>query len=467
MTSKELDTDFKQKWKKCLELIKDNIGQERFDIWFSNTMPVAFSGDTIDLRVPSQFYMDRYEEDFVNLIRSALKHVFGREINIAYIFSVVADDKGSDVKMEGSKHAPILKNKLVQSYENAPVQKREQYFDPQLNSAYNFESYCVGESNRLPVTIAEFISNNPGQAEFNPFFLYGNVGVGKTHLAQAIGIRIKERNPRAKVLFIPIRQFQTLYANAYIKKEIPSFINWYQQMDVIIFDDLQELSGKTGTADALFPIFNHLQQNKKNLIFTCDRPPMELDGIADRLIDRFKWGVTERLPNPDYELRKKILHFKAKKNGLDLPEEVTELIAATVDGSVREMEQVVMRLLTRSIVKNCPISVELAREAMVDVVKKVERKSVNFDMIVECTAEHFHLSPDTIFSRSRLRDIADARQVIMYLTHKHTNLSSPAIGHKLNRRHATVLHGITSIKDRLSYSRDLMDTITAIESDLL
>ena len=462
-----MDKDFKQKWDKCLELIKDNIGAERFEVWFSDTTPESFKDDTIDLRVPSKYYVEIYEKDFIRLIRAALKHVFGRDIDVAYRYSVVNKDKKSDVSIEGTGHAKILNNKLVQSYENVPIERREKNFDSQLVSNLTFENYCVGDSNRLPVTIAEFIANNPGQAEFNPFFLYGNVGVGKTHLAQAIGIRIKEKNPNAKVLYVPLKQFQTLYANATMKKEIPAFINWFQQMDVLLFDDLQELAHKTGTAEALFPIFNHLQQNKKNLIFTCDRPPMELDGIADRLIDRFKWGVTERLSNPDYELRKKILSFKAKKNGLNLPEEVVDIIASTLNGSVREMEQIVMRMLTRSIVKNAPITVDLAQEAMVDVVKKPEKKVVNFDMIVETTAEHFNLSPDAIFSRSRLRDIADARQVIMYLTHKHTNLSSPAIGHKLNRKHATVLHGIGSIKDRLSYSKELSELITSIESELL
>ncbi len=237
-------------------------------------------------------------------------------------------------------------------------------------------------------------------------------------------------------------------------------------MDVILFDDLQELSNKTGTAEALFPIFNHLQRNRKNIIFTCDRPPMELDGIADRLIDRFKWGVVEPLPNPDYQLRKKILEFKSKKNGLGLPEDVIDAIATEIDGSVRELETIVNGLLTRSIVKNAPLSVELAREVMSHVVKRTERKPINFDMIVESTAEYFNLNPDAIFSQSRLRDIADARQMIMFLSHKHTQLSSPAIGAKLNRKHATVLHGISSIKDRLQFSKELHDALEAIESEL-
>lgn len=463
-----MDKEFVEKWHKCLGLIKDNIGRERFDTWFACAEPVSFSDNNLVLRLPSQFYCDKYDHDFYNIFVAALHHVFGSDVKLDYVYPVLNGDKSSEVKIESPHHTSFLKNKLVSSYQSAPVHARAEDFDPQLNSALNFENYCMGDSNRLPVTIAEYIANNPGRQEFNPFFLYGNVGVGKTHLAQAVGIRIKERNSNARVLFVPMKQFQNLYQQAAHKtKDIPGFINWYQSMDVIIFDDLQELSNKTGTAEALFPIFNYLQLNKKNLIFTCDRPPMELDGIADRLIDRFKWGVTEALPNPDYNLRKKILDFKAKKNGLNLPENVIEYIAATVEGSVREMESIVMRVLTRSIVKNAPLTLELAQEAMANVVKKPAKKTINFEMIVETTAEHFNLNPDSIFSRSRLRDIADARQVIMYLTHKHTQLSSPAIGQKLNRKHATVLHGISSIEDRLCYSKELSETISSIESDLL
>lgn len=463
-----MDKDFQHKWNKCLELIKDNIGETRFNIWFTCAKPVAFDSNRLVLHLPSQFYYEKYEDDFYDILSKALRHVFGYQIQLDYDVDVISDnDKKSSIKIESNQPSHVLKNKLTGSYHKTPVEKRAIDFDPQLNYSLNFENYCIGESNKLPVTIAEYIANNPGRPEFNPFFLYGNVGVGKTHLIQAIGIRIKEQNPNAKVLFVPMKHFQTLYAQATINKDVPGFINWFQMMDVILFDDLQELSNKTGTADALFPIFNHLQRNRKNIIFTCDRPPMELDGIADRLIDRFKWGVVEPLPNPDYHLRKKILEFKSRKNGLGLPEDVVDAIASRIDGSVRELETIVNGLLTRSIVKNAPISVELAHEVMSHVVKKTERKSVNFDMIVESTAEHFNLNPDAIFSQSRLRDIADARQIIMYLSHKHTQLSSPAIGSKLNRKHATVLHGISSIQDRLTYSKELSDVLEAIEHDLL
>lgn len=459
-----METDYIEKWNKCLELIKDNIGQERFDTWFACAKPVSFDGKELILMLPSYFYFEKYEDDFYGILLFAVKKVFGAEVKLGYDVVVVDDDK-SRIKIESPEKSHIS-NKLNRSVENSPVDKMEMNFDPQLNFTLNFENYCTGESNKLPVTIAEYIANNPGKPEFNPFFLYGNVGVGKTHLIQAIGIRIKEKNPNAKVLFMPMKQFQNLYQNAYISKRIPAFINWFQQMDVLLFDDLQELSNKTGTADALFPIFSHLQLNRKNMVFTCDRPPMELDGIADRLIDRFKWGVVEPLPNPDFELRKQILTFKSRKNGLGLSDDIIDIIAREITGSVRELETIVNGLLTRSIMKNEPLSIDLAREVMSHIVKKVDKRPVNFDMIVESVADYYNLNPDAIFSKSRLRDIADARQLIMYLSHKLTNLSSPAIGSKLNRKHATVLHGINTIKDRISYSKELADAVDAIVSNL-
>lgn len=466
-----MEKEYILKWQKCLVLIKDNIGEERFDAWFKSAEPISFVDNKLTLKLPSMFYFEKYEDDFLPLLNAAMKKVFGAGVKLGYEVNIINNDDKSKVSLESAPQSNVLKNKLSASYHNRPVEKRSIDFDPQLNPGLTFENYCLGDSNRLPVTIAEHIANNPGKPEFNPFFLYGNVGVGKTHLIQAIGIRIKERNPNAKVLFTPMRQFQALYQQARLSKDpnqgIPAFINWFQQMDVILFDDLQELSNKTGTAEALFPIFNHLQQNKKNIIFTCDRPPMELDGIADRLIDRFKWGVTEPLPNPDYNLRRSIIKFKAKKNGLDIPDDIIDYIASECDGSVRELETIVMGLYSRSIVLNVPISLELAKEVMSHVVKQRAQRLINFEMIVESTAEYYNLNPDAIFSSNRLRDIADARQLIMYLTKKHTTLSLKSIGHKLNRAHTTVMHGIAAIEDRIPISKELSAAISSIESDLL
>lgn len=459
--------DYKAKWNRCLEKIRANIGENRFNVWFSKVEACEFSDNKLWLQVPSRFYMEKFEDDFYNILLSAIRHEFGPDIKFGYEYCVVNNDNSTKVQIQTPEHSHVLKSKLERSVASSPVENRSAAFDSQLNDSLNFENYCVSRSNKLPHTIAEHIANHPEKPDFNPFFLYGHVGVGKTHLIQAIGIRIKERNPRAKVLFVSMRQFQNLYFNAVRKKEIPDFINWFQQMDCLLIDDLQELSNKPGTADALFPIFNHLHQNNKKLIFSCDRPPMELDGIADRLIDRFKWGITEQLEDPDYELRRKILEFKSRKNGLDLNDDILDLIAMSAKGSVRELEGIVMGLYTRSISENTPINLALAEKVLSHFVKKVEKKTVNFDMIVENTAEFYRLNPDAIFSKSRLRDIADARQMIMYLCKKHTGLSSPAIGAKLNRKHATVLHGITTISDRLQVSKELNDAVAAIEKSML
>lgn len=459
--------DLKSKWNKCLDKIRSNIGEDRFNTWFSKTAAIEFKDNILVLQVPSRFYMEKYEDVFYNILTGAIRSEFGTNVGLDYAYYCISGDAKSKVTVESPQHSKVIKSKLETSIANRPVSDRAKQFDPQLNSSLNFENYIVGRSNRLPFTIAEHIANHPEKPDFNPFFLYGNVGVGKTHLIQAIGIRIKERNPRARVLFLSMRQFQNLYFSAYQRKEIPEFINWFQSMDALLFDDLQELSGKTGTSDALFPIFNHLHQNNKKLVFACDRPPMELDGIADRLIDRFKWGITEPLENPDFELRREILKFKARRNGLDLSDDIIDLIASSSNSSVRELEGIVMGLYTRSIAENAPITVDLAEKVISHFVKKVQKKSVNFDMIVENTAEFYRLNPDAIFSKSRLRDIADARQMIMYLCKKHTGLSSPAIGAKLNRKHATVLHGIKTISDRLEVCQELSDAVAAIEKAMI
>lgn len=462
-----MTADLQRKWAHCLELIRSNIGEDRFKTWFSVAQLVSYENGNLVIKLPSPFYVDKYEDTFYDVFRWALRNTFGSPINLEYEYYVVNRDESSKIKLQSPGRSHVINSKITQQVSHSPIKEQRPDFDSQLNSSLNFENYCVGRSNKLPFTIAEHIANHPEHKDFNPFFLYGNVGVGKTHLIQAIGIRIKERNPNARVLFVTMRQFQDQYADQAQKGKIPDFINWYQSMDAILFDDLQELAGKKGTANALFPIFNHLHAHNKKLIFTCDRPPMELDGIMDRLIDRFRWGITEPLEAPDLELRKMILHSKADRNGLDLSDEIIDLIAESATNSVRELEGIVMGLIARSIELNCPISLNLAREVISHSVKTPIKKTINFDMIVENTAEYFGLNSDTLFSKSRLRDIADARQMVMYLCSKHTSLSTPAIGAKLNREHSTVLYGIKAVKDRASCSNDVAKAIDDIEAMLL
>ena len=456
-----------EKWAKCLELIRSIVGEERYQTWFAIARPVSYKDGRLSIWLPSGYYADRYEDTFYDVLRASLYRAFGAKIKLEYQYDIVANDTSSRLRVPSAERSKVINSKLTRQIEKSPVQEMKPDFDSQLNSTLTFENYCVGKSNQLAVSIAEHIANNPDKPDFNPYFLWGHVGVGKTHLIQAIGIRIKELNPNARVLFNTMRQFQNLYYDAYKKKQIPDFINWYCSMDAILFDDLQELSGKDGTARALFPIFNHLHQHNKKLVFTCDRPPCDLEEIMDRLIDRFKWGITEQLPGPDLDLRKKILHSKAERNGLDLSEDIINLIANSAGSSVRELEGIVMGLYMRSITLNRPITLDLAREVVDNIVKTPIRKTINFEMIVENTAEYFGLDPNVIYTKSRVRDIADARQMIMYLCSKHTGLSTPAIGAKLNREHSTVLHGISAVKDRLTTSRETSDALASIEQALM
>lgn len=468
MTNSQLNS----KWNDCLAFIKDNIGETRWNTWFSKTSAIQIDAQSLTLSVGSGFVVEIIQDKFEPLVHAAVKKVFGKPLQIFYEVPLLKDMEDSKVVIGESLQSRAITGKLERSTtvssmpENVENIKESDNFDSNLNPSYNFENYCSGDSNRLALTIAHNIADSPRNNTFNPFFLYGDVGIGKTHLIQAIGIRVKENNPKAKVFYTTAREFQHYYTRHVIAKTVPMFINWLMQVEVLLLDDLQEISFKKATNDALFAIFNHLHQNGHQLIFTCDRPPMELDGIPDRLIDRFKWGLTEKLPKPDAALRKKILITKAKKNGLDFPPEVIDYIAANAVTSVREIEGVVMGILTRSIALNAPITLGLAREVMKNTIVIPDKKPVNFEMIVETTADFFNLNPDAIFSKSRLRDVNDARQVIMYLANKLTGLSSSVIGRKLNRQHGTVLHGIAAIKDRLPIMDSISKAVSAIEAEL-
>lgn len=462
-------TDHKELWQRCLASIRDRLPSDVFGVWFKDAESLSYEDGKLTIGVPSEYFVMQYENRFFSVLRAALIEVYGPGVKIEYSYNVVSLDPSSKVTIEKSTSDGESKPAKPTKPEKAPTFVKQgvvyEDVDSQLNPAYTFENYCHGNSNQLPFTIAESIGNNPQKTDFNPFFLYGNTGVGKTHLIQAIGLRIKQHTPSAHVLYIHSRDFVNQYGNATKAKRHNDFINFYQGFDALLIDDIQELAGKPGTQEAFFPIFNYLHQSGKLLIMTSDRPPVELSDIMDRLINRFKWGVTEMLPGPDLELRKQILRHKSKKNGLDLPEEVIDVIASHVTDSVRELESIVLSLIARAALMNQPITPQLATVVMQSTVKVTKRK-INFDMIVDTTAAQFDLDPDVIFSRSRVRDIADARQVIMYLAYRLTDLSSKMIGYKLSRSHVTVLHGIKTIENRIAVETNFAHQIEDIENTL-
>lgn len=446
-------------WNQCLSLIRQAVGAATFDRWFSDARCVEYDTHRhrITIYVPSAYIRDLYESRYHGPILQALTATYGKGIQVYWRIPVVeGDDDGALTLRGGAKELPTPE---IQQESDNPL-------FTQLNPSYTFENFCVGDSNLLPYTIAKAIADHPDKTDFNPFVIYGPVGVGKTHLMQAIGQRLRQTIPGVKVVYVSVRTFINQYQYAKIHNNIPDFLYFYQQVDALLIDDLQELSGKKGTIEALFSIFSYLHNAGKKLVFTSDRPPGQLVYITDRLIDRFKWGSTEMLPKPDVDLRRKILVSKAQAGGLDLPDDVVDVIATRVDSSVRELEGVVTALITRAICLSVPIDRELAIKVMNSTFRP-KVKQINFDMIVEICAEHFSINPDVIFSPCRVRDIADARQIIMYLTQKHLSLSTTAIGLKLGRKHCTVLHGIKTIRERMEVDMDLRQRLEDIEKDLL
>lgn len=463
--------DHKELWQRTLTAISTQLPPDIFNVWFKDAESIGYENGRLTIGVPSEYFVMQYENRLYGVLRKALKEVYGPGVKIEYTYNVVSSDPTTAVTIEKSTSEadkaarPEVSKKRQKTPDSVRSNVEYEEVESNLIDSYTFENYCQGASNRLACTIAESIGNNPQKTDFNPFFLYGNTGVGKTHLIHAIGLRVLQNKPDARVLYVRARTFENQYGNAVREKHINDFINFYQSIDVLLIDDIQELTGKPGIQNAFFQIFSYLHQKGTLLVMTSDRPPVDLDGIMERLVNRFKWGVTEQLPGPDFELRKSILRHKSVKNGLALPEDVINTIAANVTDSVRELEGIVISLIARAALMNQPVTPQLASIVMQSTVK-LNKRRINFDMIVEMVAQHFDLDPDVIFSRSRVRDIADARQVIMYLAYKLTDLSSKMIGYKLNRSHVTVLHGIKTTENRINMEPSFAQQIKSIEQSL-
>ena len=306
------------------------------------------------------------------------------------------------------------------------------------------------------------IGDNPSLKTFTPLFVFGPSGVGKTHLIQAIGIRIKERNPHARVLYVTARLFQSQYTAA-AAKNINSFFHFYQSIDCLIIDDIQDLQNMPGTQNTFFHIFNHLHQHDRQIIMSSDCAPAEMEGFEARLLSRFKWGMQVELERPDITLRRDVLKLKAEQDGLAIPGEVTEYIASNVTQSVRELEGIVVSLMAHATVLNREISLDLARRVMSNAIK-IKRRQINFEMITEAVASHYNICPDLLFTKSRKREVSDARQIVMYLAKKIGKMPLTTIGHKIDRTHATVIYACNTIEDRIATEKKLAADIDAIEA---
>lgn len=473
-----MEVDYKRIWGNCLNVIKDNIPQISYQTWFEPIEPVKIEKDVLTIQVPSLFFYEYLEEQYIDLLSKTLRKELGAnaklEYNVVMDNAHVANQRPYTLSFPTSNKTD-LRNRPVNVANQEKPDIRNPFVipgikrlsvDPQLNGDYNFENFVEGECNRLARSASLAVAKNPGKTAFNPLFLYGNSGLGKTHLAQSIGIEVKRNMPEKTVLYVNANKFQTQFTDSVRNNSQNDFLNFYQMIDVLIIDDVQEFAGKTKTQNTFFHIFNHLHQSGKQLILTCDKAPVELQGMEDRLLSRFKWGLAADLQIPDFETRVSILNKKIYKDGLNVPEEVVYYIASNVVNNVRELEGALISLLAQATLNKKEITFETAKQIIDKLVKKTT-KEISIDSISQTVCDYFGLELDILQSKTRKREIVQARQIAMFFSKGLTNSSLSTIGAKIGKKdHATVLHACKAINNLIETDKDFKGQIKEIEAQL-
>ena len=461
--------DIEKCWPTCLRLLRNNISsQQQFDTWFAPISFTSFSEETCELvlSVPSPFIVEYIEAHFVDLLRAVLRNVYGTHVRLSW--TVMTDATNQLTQTVAATGDSTIVDQPVKTFGANLSPRPLQELDSNLKANYTFENFVEGASNKLPLTVGLTIAQNPRQNTFNPLFIYGPSGVGKTHLVNAIGIRLKELHPEKRVLYVSAHLFQVQYTDAVCRNTVNDFIAFYQSIDVLIIDDVQEFVTKA-TQQTFFHIFNHLHQNSRQLILTCDRPPVALQGMEERLLTRFKWGLLAELERPNVALRRDILLNKIHRDGLRIADDVVDFIAETVDKSVRDLEGVLNSLMVYSMVWNCEIDIPMAKNVIARTVglSSTERPALTVEDILQQTCQFFSIEQDEVLSKSRKATVVQARQVAMYLTQKLTTLSTTRIGMAIGRRnHATVVHSCQSVAERLQQDSDFAECVGELEAQL-
>lgn len=454
-------------WNKAAEFLRNNLSEQQYTAWFSDVRSLSFDTLKRELKisVPSSYFIEVFENNFKSVLNSAIKKIYGQDVKLIYCYPMVNDVEATRVSERSPGISPVIA-KGGAAPANPFVNEPPRAFDSQLNASYNFENYVKGDSNLIACTIAEAIADDPTNKTFNPLFIFGPTGVGKTHLIQAIGIRIKERNPAAKVLYVTARLFQSQYTAANHKGQINNFFHFYQGINTLIVDDIQDLAGKRETQNTFFNIFNQLHQNNRQIIMSSDCAPALMDGFEARLLSRFKWGASAELFKPDIDLRRKVLRCKAEQAGLELDDDIINYIADNVTDSIRELEGVISSLVVHAMALNCEITLSLAQNVIANSIRR-QRRQINFEMLTQAVSSYFNLEADTLFTKSRKREISDARQIVMYLAKTIAGMSLKQIGNKLGRTHATVLYACKTIEERMPIEKELRASIDAIQQSIL
>ena len=448
-------------WENCLSFIKDNIQPQAYKTWFEPIAAVKLTDNALSIQVPSKFFYEWLEEHYVKILKVALTKQLGDTAKLVYVIKM---ENSYGNKQPFTEKIPSSNRGAVKSQEvDIPLQNknpelknpfvipgiRNVKIESQLNPNYSFENFLEGDSNRLARNAGLAVANKPGGTSFNPLLIFGGVGLGKTHLAHAIGVDIKDKYPEKTVLYISAEKFTQQYIDSVKKNNRNDFIHFYQIIDVLIIDDVQFLSGKSGTQDVFFHIFNHLHQNGKQVILTSDKAPVDMQDIEQRLLSRFKWGLSAELQTPDFETRVSIVKNKLYRDGVDMDDDIIEYVAKHIKTNVRELEGAIISLIAQSSFNKKEITVSLAKEIVEKFVKNTKRE-VSIDYIQKVVSDYFQMDVSTLQSKTRKRHIVQARQLAMFFAKKFTKASLASIGSQIGKRdHATVLHACKTV-DNLS-----------------
>lgn len=468
-------------WERCLKVIKDNIPFQSFKTWFEPIVPVSLEEDVLTIQVPSQFFYEWLEEHYIGLLKKTIKKELGASGRLEY--SVIMDSSYQDAKPYSANYPSNDKRATRNNPVSMPIDLTKNgerdilnpfiipglkkiKVESQLVETYSFDNFIEGDCNRLARSAGWAIAENPGKTAFNPLLIYSSVGLGKTHLAHAIGLQVKSNFPEKTVLYVKTDQFINQYIDSVRNNNQNDFIHFYQMIDVLIMDDIQFVAGKEKTQDVFFHIFNHLHQNNRQIVLTSDKPPVELKGMEPRLLSRFKWGLAADLQVPDLETRIAILQKKLYKDGIEMPYEVVEYLAYSITTNIREMEGALISILAQSTLNKKSITLELAKQ-MIDKFVKNSAREISIDYIQKVVCDYFSLPLEAINSKTRKREIVQARQLAMFFSKKHTKSSLATIGlHCGNKDHATVLHACRTVNNLVETDKRFRIYVEEIDKKL-
>ena len=427
-------------WQSVLSRLQEQLSETTIRTWFDEVDVVTMEDSAFVLHCSNSFKKSTIETRFMKHIKAALKDIFSSDLEVK-----------------------ILNDEQLAAYHGVAPDQPGSLLD---SDAFTFETYVVGPQNKLAYAAARAVADKPAE-NFNPLFIYGDSGLGKTHIVQSIGHEVRQRHPELQVLYVSMNKFQAQFQTAYKNGEIPDFIHFYQMIDVLIIDDIQELTGKTGTQNAFFNIFNHLQLAGKQLILTSDKPPVELKDIEQRLLTRFKWGLSTQLNTPDYDTKVKIIRIKAQKLGLQLTDEIVRYLADNISANVREIEGDLSALVANTVYMGKKVSLSLVKEIL-KVYVRVCQKEITIEHIIEVVCDFLHIDIQRLNSPERTREVAQARQIAMYLAKQHTKSPLIAIGSAIGgRNHATVLHSCKAVSNQIETDKAFQRQMEELEKLVL